>query len=44
MGSDFPHAEGIAHPADYKKLLDPLPEDIQRRILRDNADRLFAGS
>jgi predicted TIM-barrel fold metal-dependent hydrolase len=43
MGSDFPHAEGIAQPGDFKKLLDPLPEDVQRRILRDNAEQLFAG-
>jgi predicted TIM-barrel fold metal-dependent hydrolase len=44
MGSDFPHAEGLAEPADFVKLLDGLPEDVQRRILRDNADAVFAGA
>jgi predicted TIM-barrel fold metal-dependent hydrolase len=44
MGSDFPHAEGIAEPADFAKLLDPLPEDVQRNILRDNAARVFAAT
>ena len=42
MGSDFPHAEGLAEPADFVKLLDPLPADVQRRILRTNADDVFA--
>ncbi len=41
MGSDFPHAEGMAEPADFAKLLDPLDEGIQRRIMRDNAEALF---
>jgi predicted TIM-barrel fold metal-dependent hydrolase len=27
MGSDWPHAEGIAEPADFRKLLDGLPEE-----------------
>ena len=27
MGSDFPHAEGLAEPADFAKLLDPLDDD-----------------
>ena len=43
MGSDFPHAEGLAEPADFVKLLDPLPADVQDRILRTNAEALFAG-
>jgi predicted TIM-barrel fold metal-dependent hydrolase len=41
MGSDFPHAEGIATPADFEKLLDPLPDDTKRRIMRGNAEELF---
>ncbi|HZP28568.1 MAG TPA: amidohydrolase family protein [Acidimicrobiia bacterium] len=41
MGSDFPHAEGLAEPADFEKLLDPLPEDARRRIMRENAEPLF---
>jgi predicted TIM-barrel fold metal-dependent hydrolase len=43
MGSDFPHAEGLAEPADFVKLLDPLDEASKRRIMRGNADRLLAG-
>jgi predicted TIM-barrel fold metal-dependent hydrolase len=42
MGSDFPHAEGLAEPADFAKLLDPLDAATQRRIMRDNADALFS--
>jgi predicted TIM-barrel fold metal-dependent hydrolase len=41
MGSDFPHAEGLAEPSDFEKLLDPLPEDAKRRIMRGNAETLF---
>jgi predicted TIM-barrel fold metal-dependent hydrolase len=41
MGSDFPHAEGLAEPADYLKLLEPLPADAQYRIMRGNAETLF---
>jgi predicted TIM-barrel fold metal-dependent hydrolase len=41
MGSDFPHAEGLAEPADFEKLLDPLADDIKRRIMRSNAETLF---
>jgi predicted TIM-barrel fold metal-dependent hydrolase len=44
MGSDFPHAEGLAEPAEFQKLLDPLPEEVQQRILRTNAEELFARS
>jgi predicted TIM-barrel fold metal-dependent hydrolase len=41
MGSDFPHAEGLADPADFEKLLDPLPADAKRRIMRGNAETIF---
>jgi predicted TIM-barrel fold metal-dependent hydrolase len=41
MGSDFPHAEGLADPADFEKLLDPLPEEARRRIMRGNAETIF---
>jgi predicted TIM-barrel fold metal-dependent hydrolase len=40
MGSDYPHAEGMAEPADFQKLVHSLPEDHQRWILRDNGMRL----
>jgi len=43
MGSDFPHAEGLAEPADFAQLLAPLPDDVRHAILRGNAERLFAG-
>jgi predicted TIM-barrel fold metal-dependent hydrolase len=42
MGSDFPHAEGLAEPADFEKLLDPLPAETRRAIMRDNAVALFS--
>jgi len=41
MGSDFPHAEGLADPADFEKLLDPLPDDVKHRIMRGNAETIF---
>jgi len=41
FGSDFPHAEGVVSPADFEKLLRPLPDDMQRRIMRDNAAAIF---
>jgi predicted TIM-barrel fold metal-dependent hydrolase len=37
MGSDYPHGEGFANPADFADLLTALPEDDRRKILRDNA-------
>jgi predicted TIM-barrel fold metal-dependent hydrolase len=42
MGSDFPHAEGLAEPADFEKLLDPLDEATKRAIMRGNAETLFS--
>jgi predicted TIM-barrel fold metal-dependent hydrolase len=41
MGSDFPHAEGLADPADFEKLLDPLDAAAKVRIMRTNAETLF---
>jgi predicted TIM-barrel fold metal-dependent hydrolase len=41
FGSDFPHAEGVVRPADFEQLLKPLPDDMQRRIMRDNAAAIF---
>jgi predicted TIM-barrel fold metal-dependent hydrolase len=41
MGSDFPHAEGLAEPADFEKLLDPLDPATKRAIMRGNAETLF---
>jgi predicted TIM-barrel fold metal-dependent hydrolase len=44
MGSDFPHAEGLAEPAAFADLLDGLPEGQKRQILRDNATKLLTTS
>ena len=41
FGSDFPHAEGVADPADFEQLLDELPGDAVRRIMRGNAEAIF---
>jgi predicted TIM-barrel fold metal-dependent hydrolase len=40
FGSDFPHPEGLAKPADFAAEIAELPEPEQRLILRDNALRL----
>ncbi len=37
MGSDYPHGEGFAEPADFVHLIESLPADQQRGILHDNA-------
>lgn len=36
MGSDYPHAEGLAEPNDFRNLVANLPEEQKRWILRDN--------
>jgi predicted TIM-barrel fold metal-dependent hydrolase len=41
FGSDFPHAEGVVSPADFEQLLTPLPDDMQRRIMKENAAAIF---
>ena len=41
FGSDFPHAEGVVTPADFEALLAPLPQDMQRRIMSENAQAIF---
>jgi predicted TIM-barrel fold metal-dependent hydrolase len=41
FGSDFPHAEGVAKPSDFEELLSDLPEDVQRRIMKENAAAIF---
>jgi predicted TIM-barrel fold metal-dependent hydrolase len=43
LGSDWPHAEGMAEPAAYARLLEPLAPDDRRRILRDNGLRILRG-
>ena len=41
MGSDWPHAEGIAEPKDFAKLLDPLDDDTKSKIMHGTAEQLF---
>jgi predicted TIM-barrel fold metal-dependent hydrolase len=41
FGSDFPHPEGLARPADFADLLGGLDERAVRRIMRDNARELL---
>lgn len=41
MGSNFPHAEGLAEPAEFANLLAGLTGQQQRQILRDNAVKLL---
>ena len=41
FGSDYPHAEGVAKPADFEALLAPLPADVRRRIMKENAAAIF---
>jgi predicted TIM-barrel fold metal-dependent hydrolase len=41
FGSDYPHPEGVARAADFAAPLAALPEDTQRRIMRDNAASIF---
>jgi hypothetical protein len=36
MGSDYPHAEGLANPKEFRNLVSNLPDDQQRWILREN--------
>lgn len=42
MGSDWPHAEGVARPRDYLACIANLDPAAQRRILRDNSMELIA--
>ena len=36
MGSDYPHAEGMAEPDEFRNLVSGLSEEQQRWILREN--------
>ena len=37
LGSDYPHAEGLANPASYADELDGFPDEEIRLVMRDNA-------
>ena len=41
-GSDYPHPEGLLWPAEFADEVRELPDDAQRRILRDNLASLVA--
>lgn len=41
MGSDWPHAEGLADPRDFAKLIDSLSDEDQHKILWENAQKLL---
>jgi predicted TIM-barrel fold metal-dependent hydrolase len=43
FGSDFPHPEGLAEPAEFVSLLEGLGEDERRRILWENTAALVSG-
>jgi len=36
FGSDWPHAEGTAHPLDYLETVAGLDDDFQRRVMHEN--------
>lgn len=42
FGSDYPHPEGLARPADFADLLDRCTPAQVRQVMRDNAVDLFA--
>nr|WP_207770230.1 amidohydrolase family protein [Frankia canadensis] len=42
MGSDWPHAEGLAEPADFRKLLDGLDESAKDDIMYNTGAGLVA--
>lgn len=39
-GSDFPHAEGLAVPAEFAELLDGQTDEVYRLVMRENGRRL----
>ena len=41
FGSDYPHPEGVAEAAHFAEPLAVLPDDVQRRVMRDNAVAIF---
>ena len=41
FGSDYPHSEGLAEPADYANQLEGLDDHAVRRIMRENQRELL---
>lgn len=44
FGSDYPHPEGLAEPADYSARLDGFSTADVRRIMHDNTSELLGGA
>jgi predicted TIM-barrel fold metal-dependent hydrolase len=44
MGSDWPHAEGLAEPAEFRKLLDGLDENVKDDVMYNTGAQLVATS
>ena len=44
LGSDWPHPEGLAAPADYVDVLRDLSESDQRKVMRENGLRVLQGA
>jgi predicted TIM-barrel fold metal-dependent hydrolase len=42
FGSDYPHPEGLAEPAEFVRLVENRSDEEIRLVMRDNAARLFA--
>ncbi|MEX0664230.1 MAG: amidohydrolase family protein [Acidimicrobiia bacterium] len=43
FGSDYPHPEGLANPAEFAERLDSLDDADVRRVMRDNLASLLGG-
>jgi predicted TIM-barrel fold metal-dependent hydrolase len=43
LGSDYPHAEGLAEPSEFFSQVDSLSDEDQRKIMHDNGRRLVLG-
>jgi predicted TIM-barrel fold metal-dependent hydrolase len=43
FGSDFPHAEGLANPADFAQAIADRPASELRQVMRDNAREIIHG-
>jgi predicted TIM-barrel fold metal-dependent hydrolase len=42
FGSDFPHAEGLAEPRDFARLISDRTDEEIRRVMRDNAHAIVS--
>jgi predicted TIM-barrel fold metal-dependent hydrolase len=44
LGSDWPHAEGLAAPGDYLRVLEGLSDAEQRTVMRGNGRRVLGAA